>query len=181
MSENRIQVTKLESARRQLETAIKLFFAGGDFVSIHTLSYAAYGITRDLCEHSKNPKSLTKWVENRVVETQQKEFFKHISKAGGFFKHADQEPKAVLEYIPEQYELFLMFAIYQYEALTNELTLPMGVFKIWYLKNRPGLFEFNEQEKSQLLKETSVPIDKAAFYDFVSQYLQLAERNMIKI
>ena len=153
MNENRIQVTKLESARRQLETAIKLFFAGGDFVSIHTLSYAAYGITRDLCEHSKNPKSLTKWIEDRVVETQRKEFFKHISKAGGFFKHADKEPKAVLEYIPEQYELFLMFAIYQYEALTNELTLPMGVFKIWYLKNRPGLFEFNEQEKSQLFQK----------------------------
>ena len=181
MNENRIQVTKLESARRQLETAIKLFFAGGDFVSIHTLSYAAYGITRDLCEHSKNPKSLTKWIEDRVVETQRKEFFKHISKAGGFFKHADKEPKAVLEYIPEQYELFLMFGIYQYEALTNELTLPMGVFKIWYLKNRPGLFEFNEQEKSKLLKETSLPKDRAAFYDLVFQHLQLAERNMIKL
>jgi hypothetical protein len=181
MSENRIQVTKLESARRQLETAIKLFFASGDFVSIHTLSYAAYGITRDLCEHTKNPKSLSKWIEDRFVETQRKEFFKHISKAGGFFKHADQEPKAVLEYIPEQYEFFLMFAIYQYEALTNELTLPMRVFKIWYLKNRPGLFKFNEQETSQLLKETFVPIDKAAFYDVVSQYLQLAERNMIKL
>jgi hypothetical protein len=181
MEENRIQVTKLESARRQLETAIKLFFAGGDFVSIHTLSYAAYGITRDLCDHSKNPKCLAKLIEDRVDQTQHKEFFRHISKAGGFFKHADKEPKAVLEYIPEQYELFVMFSIYQYEALTNELTLPMGVFKIWYLKNRPGLFKFNEQEKSQFLKETSLPQDKASFYDLVSQHIQLAERNMLKL
>jgi hypothetical protein len=181
MEGNGIQVTKLESARRQLETAIKLFFAGGDFVSIHTLSYAAYGITRDLCDHSKNPKSLKKLIEERVNKTQHKEFFKHISKAGNFFKHADKEPRAVLEYVPEQYELFVLFAIYQYEALTNELTLPMGIFKIWYLKNRPGLVEFNEQEKSQLLKETSFPVDKPAFYDFVLHYLQAAERNMIKL
>jgi hypothetical protein len=181
MEQTSIQVTKLESARRQLETAIKLFFAGGDFVSIHTLSYAAYGITRDLCDHSKNPKCLAKLIEDRVDQTQHKEFFKHISKAGGFFKHADKEPTAVLEYIPEQYELFVIFSIYQYEALTNELTLPMGVFKIWYLKNRPSLFKFNEQEKSQLLKQTSLPQDKASFYDLVSRNIQLAERNMLKL
>jgi hypothetical protein len=180
MEKNRIQVTKLDSARRQLETAIKLFFAGGDFVSIHTLAYAAYAITRDLCEHTNNPKAITKWLKERIVKSQHKDLFKHVSKAGGFFKHADREPKAVLEYIPEQYEIFVMWAIYQYEALTNELTLPMGVFKIWYMKNRPGSFEFNEEEQTQQLAKTTLPINKAAFYDLVSQHLQLAERNTVK-
>jgi hypothetical protein len=51
-----------------------------------------------------------------------------------------------------------------------------------FMKNRPGLLvEFNEQEKSQLLKETSLPLDKASFYDLVSQHIQLAERNMLKL
>ncbi|MGD0251062.1 MAG: hypothetical protein ABSC01_00005, partial [Verrucomicrobiota bacterium] len=121
MEKNRIQVTKLDSARRQLETAVKLFFAGGDFVSIHTLSYAAYVITRDLCKHANNPKAITKWLEAHIVKSQHKELYNQLSKAGGFFKHADNEPNAVLEYIPEQYEIFVIWAIYQYEALTNEL------------------------------------------------------------
>ena len=95
MKANRIQITKLDSARRQLETAIKLFFADGDFVSIHALSYAAYVLTRDLCEHSENPKSMTKWLKDHVNKSQHKELFKHMSKAGGFFKHADNDPKAV--------------------------------------------------------------------------------------
>jgi hypothetical protein len=182
MEENKIQVTKLESARRQLETAIKLFFAGGDFVSIHALSYAAYGITRDLCDHSNNPTFFDRWIGDRFDKTRRDDFFKQVSEAAGFFKHADREPTKILEYTLNQYELFLIIAVFQYEALTSELTLPMGVFKIWFMKNRPGLLvEFNEQEKSQLLKETSLPLDKASFYDLVSQHIQLAERNTLKL
>ena len=33
-----IQTTKLDAARRQLETAIALLFAGGDAISTHTLA-----------------------------------------------------------------------------------------------------------------------------------------------
>jgi hypothetical protein len=40
----KITVTKLEAAQRQLRTAIRLWFEGGDPVSIHTLAFAAYEI-----------------------------------------------------------------------------------------------------------------------------------------
>src|SRR5882762_2358461 len=39
---------KLDVVKRQLETAIMLFFADGDPVSIHTLACAAHGVVRDL-------------------------------------------------------------------------------------------------------------------------------------
>src|SRR5580704_280818 len=39
-----VSVSKLEAARRQLDTAIYLQFNDGDFISIHTLSYAAIEI-----------------------------------------------------------------------------------------------------------------------------------------
>ena len=41
-------VSKLEAGKRQLETAITLYFNYGDPVSIHSLSAAAYVIFRDL-------------------------------------------------------------------------------------------------------------------------------------
>jgi hypothetical protein len=43
-------VNKLEAARRQLETAITLYFAEDDEVSIATLAGAAYGLIRDINE-----------------------------------------------------------------------------------------------------------------------------------
>ena len=63
MAEHRIVITKLDAARRQLDTAIELFFANGDFVSIHALAYAAYTLTRNLCDKTNNPASFTRWVK----------------------------------------------------------------------------------------------------------------------
>jgi hypothetical protein len=39
-----LRLTKLDVARRQLQTAITLWFTDGDPVSIHTLAFAAYEI-----------------------------------------------------------------------------------------------------------------------------------------
>jgi hypothetical protein len=43
-----ITVSKIEAAQRQVDTAIKLWFADGDPVSIHTLLYAAVDIVHGL-------------------------------------------------------------------------------------------------------------------------------------
>ena len=42
------KVTKVDAVRRQLSTAIRLFFEGRDTVSIHSLVAAAQGIMHDL-------------------------------------------------------------------------------------------------------------------------------------
>lgn len=42
------KVSKLDAAKRQLGTAIRLYFSDGDPVSIHTLTAAAYNILRDV-------------------------------------------------------------------------------------------------------------------------------------
>lgn len=42
------KVSKLDAAKRQLETVIRLYFAGRDPVSIHTLTAAAYNIVHDI-------------------------------------------------------------------------------------------------------------------------------------
>lgn len=46
-----LRLSKLDAARRQLETATKLYFEHGDEVSIHTLAAAAYSVIRDINEH----------------------------------------------------------------------------------------------------------------------------------
>src|SRR3972149_8536653 len=44
----KIHVTKIAAAGRQLRTAIRMFFAGEDELSVHTLASAAYRLVCDL-------------------------------------------------------------------------------------------------------------------------------------
>jgi hypothetical protein len=46
--EAEIYVTKLEAARRQIDAAIRMYFAGEDSLAIHTIAAAGYKILRDL-------------------------------------------------------------------------------------------------------------------------------------
>ncbi len=48
LTKQTITITKLDDARRQIKTAIRLFFADGDPVSIHTLATASHEIMHTL-------------------------------------------------------------------------------------------------------------------------------------
>ena len=51
----KIRVSKLDAARRQLDCAIELWFAGKDEVSIHTLAAAAHQIISDINKKIREP------------------------------------------------------------------------------------------------------------------------------
>jgi len=62
-----IQISKLEAARRQLTTAVKLFFTGGDIVSIHTLAFASFNVTRNICDqHPNHPQSFSTLIKKLI-------------------------------------------------------------------------------------------------------------------
>jgi hypothetical protein len=62
-----ITVTKLEAARRQLRTAIELWFHSGEPVSIHTLAAAAYQVVHDLNRRKKGPPLL---LDNDMIKVE---------------------------------------------------------------------------------------------------------------
>jgi hypothetical protein len=53
-----VTITKPDAARRQLETAIKLYFDEGDPASVHTLCCAAYELIQVLNKKQNSPLSL---------------------------------------------------------------------------------------------------------------------------
>lgn len=85
-----MRVTKLDSARRQLITAIRLFFDGGDAVSVYSLASNAWEIIDVLCTNAV-VESFSKQVRGNMP-------FGHTLKyyinepCRNFFKHADQDP-----------------------------------------------------------------------------------------
>ena len=50
-----IHITKIAAAKRQLDAAIRMFFAGEDELAVHTIAAAAFRVLRDL--HKKRGKS----------------------------------------------------------------------------------------------------------------------------
>ena|SRR5436305_13488939 len=63
-----LKISKLDAARRQLETAILLYFNEADPVSIHTLAAASHEILRDLSLHIDSPMLLERSFESLPEE-----------------------------------------------------------------------------------------------------------------
>ncbi|WP_428422496.1 hypothetical protein [Methylibium sp.] len=127
-----IQSTKLDAARRQLETAIGLLFSGGDAISIHTLAYAAFGILKDVASHRGKTQVLAA-AEALAAAGKKGEFWKGFNRAGNFFKHADRDPDAVLIGMPEEEnEALVSIALSIYDGLGCTKTVELTAFALWW-------------------------------------------------
>lgn len=83
-------VSRQDAIRRQLDTAIWLWFQDDDSVSIHTLACSALKIAHDIGEKLGKPAIL--------FEHLPKELKKDAIAAQGFFKHAKDDPRDVLSF-----------------------------------------------------------------------------------
>ena len=90
--DTKLRVSKLEAGKRQLETAIILYFNYGDTVSIHTLSAAAYGVLRDLNEKRGGEPMFKEPLWQLMDTPELREYRKLINQPENFFKHSDRNP-----------------------------------------------------------------------------------------
>lgn len=134
-----IVVTKIEAARRQLRSAIELWFADADPVSIHTLSAASYQIIHDLNKKNNGPGLL---LDTIVIKDEYRREFVNEKNASNFFKHADNG-KMVLaktfDFNPESNEHFIIFAIIGLKYLGENLTAVEIAFERWQVFQKPHL------------------------------------------
>jgi len=91
-----IRITKLEAARRQLDTAIGLWFQEGDPVSIHTLAFAAHEILHVICRR-KGLRGLM-FSNSHIKPEFQKEFDKFIKTDANFLKHARDDVESTKDF-----------------------------------------------------------------------------------
>ncbi|WP_418319053.1 hypothetical protein [Piscinibacter sakaiensis] len=127
-----IQSTKLDAARRQLETAISLLFAGGDAISTHTLAFAAFGILKDVAA-DRCSKNVLAVAEALAAAGKKGEFWKGFNRAGNFFKHADRDPDAVILGMPEEEnEALISIALSVYDGLGCIKSVELQAFSLWW-------------------------------------------------
>ena len=86
-----ITISKLDAARRQLRTAMTLWFGEGDPVSIHTLANAAYEVIHVISKKRNKYRHDLLFDSDLIKDEYRGEFNKLIKKPGNFFKHAKDD------------------------------------------------------------------------------------------
>lgn len=150
MTEQRLNISKLDAARRQLETAMLLYFREADPVAIHSLAAAAHEILKDLSSKVGSPMP----IERTLVRALGKELAEKLGslarKPQNFFKHADRNAESVLEFSPGLTDLILLDGVVQYCSITGEQPPMLGVFIAWFSIQHPEVLENTSAHESIL-------------------------------
>jgi hypothetical protein len=143
---NKLPVAKLDAARRQLETAITLWFHEADPVSIHTLAGAAHKLLYDIKTKAGGPTMLpdADYIRPGCVG----EWRKILSRAQNFFKHADKDSTDTLFFAPQMTQYLMLDACNCYRVLAHEHRPLFDLFAVWFTVHEPRLF--SEQLQQQL-------------------------------
>jgi hypothetical protein len=138
-----MKLDKEAVAVRQLDTAIRLLFHGGDVVSVHTLACAAAEVFRDVL----NAKGGESWRDAIIAAHpgMEKQIHQTLARAQNFFKHADKDPEDELDFDETTNDQTIIVATLEYGELLGlgapsgrtKITTPMSVFQLWYFAKNP--------------------------------------------
>jgi hypothetical protein len=133
----RSPLTKTTVARRQLATAIELFFAGRDLVSIYSLATNAWEIIDVLCIKA-GIESMS--IQARGFIPAGKDLKRNYvnSPYRNFFKHAENDPDQTVEPLsPSHVEGLVFLAVEDYIRLNSRSPVQFQIFQLWYLAKHP--------------------------------------------
>lgn len=131
-----VRLTKLEAARRQVESAIWLWFVGDDHVSVHALSAAAHRLLMELAALRKT----AAWPYSTAYLPRVKRRRAHTADAVRFFKYAKKDDTYE---ISEQWtESYLFDAVMAYSSLADDraASVLMSTFVLRFAVQRQDLF-----------------------------------------
>lgn len=163
-----LTISKLDAAKRQLETVIRMYFNSGDPVSLHTLTAAAYNVVRDINEkRGGNPMLMKERIFEFVKSEQQKLLRDKINEAENFFKHADRDHDVTLEFHPASTEFLILDACSKYIELSGEFPPLFQIFNGWMMITHQEIFTLPEDQQRRLREaaQTFTEIGKAAYFN----------------
>lgn len=147
-------ITKLEAARRQLRTAIGLWFAGGDPVSIQALAYASHEIIHRL--YRQKGLSNLLYDSSALTDKQRKEFPILLKQSANFIKHATRKAETDKKGIFNSAinDLFLIFSTIGLHRMGEKLNETESAFMFWLYLHNPGWFI-----REQVIKDR-IPVER---------------------
>jgi hypothetical protein len=166
-----ILVPKLEAAKRQLRTAIRLWFEGGDEVSIHTLACAAHEIIHVVSRKRNRSEPLI--FDTAIIKDEFRSPFNILmKKSANFFKHANKDADDTLEFNPSLSVMFIMAAIAGLKTINEEHSSEELAFFFWLCLHRPDWVRpaFKEMLQNRISVEGIVQIRNLEKADFIKAF-----------
>jgi hypothetical protein len=157
MSDNAsiIRVSKLDAARRQLRTAITLWFTNGDPVSVHTLAFAAYDVFHTVSK-KRDPNRRDRLFDTDYIKDEyRRDWHDLIKKNAHFFKHADRDPDGVLDFNLANNEFFILFAITGRQLCGESHSHEESTLLWWMQIHKPHLLT----EQGRKMVADHIPVD----------------------
>ena len=146
----KIHISKLDAAKRQLETAIDLFFQEDDAVSIHSLARASHEILESLGKKQGVKSVIEMGLEQSIKPEKWKEIKNKLNIPKNFTKHADKDSDGVLEFHTELPEYYLWDACRLYMLLTQERPKNILVYYLWFTIKNPDTIDVSKFPFPQL-------------------------------
>ena len=135
-------VDKIAASRRQIDTAIWLWFNDGDTVSIHTLTDAAFGILDQFYQEKKWGRPMPFDDDPTKSTDEQRKWRDKVREAGAFGKHARKDHDRSYEYNAVFIECYLAFAITAHAKLENVGSGSLQTaFTFWFWLHYPEFVE----------------------------------------
>jgi hypothetical protein len=145
------KISKLDAAKRQLETAIRLYFSNDDPVSIHMLAAAAYNVLHDVTkQRGADPMIIKGHMLEMVKPEYKKMIIEKVNEAENFFKHADRDHEATLDFNPDMTDMRLIDACAQYSKLAGEEPPLFVIYRVWFTLKYPEAFILVDELKKAL-------------------------------
>lgn len=163
----RIKLHKMDAARRQLATAIELWFHDGDPVSVHTLAYAAHEILHVIFRR-RGGKGLL-FDNDLVKEEYKRDFNKFIKEDANFIKHAKEDFDATRDFNVTAGLTFITVSLLGIIRMNEPLNDTESIFLTWARLHCPHWFTND-------ISEDGIPADvarnlralsKSELYDFL--------------
>jgi hypothetical protein len=134
-----LKISKLDAARHQLRTAITLWFNDGDPIAIHALAFASYEILHAVSKKRNPSRRKLVFDSDLIPEELRKEVNIALKQSANFFKHADHDPEAIIEFNPGMSDCFIIFAISALQLCGESNGDEENAFLLWIHTHKPHL------------------------------------------
>lgn len=173
---NKIIVAKLEAGKRQLRTAIRLWFDDEDPVSIHTLVSAAYEIIHSLARRRGAADLL---FDSYLVKDEYRKYWVNsVKRAAIFFKHADRDPEGILEFFPLSNEIFFMFSCSALSKMGDILGKEEMAILYHLMFSRPDYLR--EEARQKIAPKAFEDFSRISKRDFLEQFSIAWDRGDVR-
>lgn len=131
-------ISKLEAAERGLREAICLFFERRDPIAVHTLAAASQQILRDIARRSSLAYVGFLHDHPNLRKDLKSEWIQILNEPRNFFKHADSDSTATLEFDEILNEILIIDAVGILAQISKTPHAEAAIYAAWYELRYPS-------------------------------------------